>query len=87
MLTNVRGIKALQQLRIDLQESAGLEFPHAYTQQLLILHDVCKYLEIPVFQAREILGVHGYNHVAECINSSVDITPKGRSHILNQLQA
>lgn len=71
MHTDIRGIKALQQLRIDLQESAGRDFPHAQLRELLLLYDVCKYLGLSIFQAKEVLGVHGYELVTSHINQPV----------------
>ncbi len=81
MQITIRGLKALQQLRIDLQESAGTEFPHAHLRELLILYDVCKYLDLSTFQARDVLGIHGYTLVTEYINQPVNINPKAREQI------
>lgn len=68
MFINVRGIRALQQLRIEHQESAGLDFPDACLTEMLFLHDVCKYLELNVFQAREVLGAPAWEMVNNYIN-------------------
>ena len=71
MIINLRGIKALQQLRIDHQESAGLEFPEACLTEMLLLYDVCKYLELSIFQAQEVLGAAAWKMVTEYINRPV----------------
>jgi len=71
MITNLRGIKALQQLRIEHQESAGLDFPHACLTEMLLLYDVCKSLELSIFQAQEVLGAPAWKMVMEHINSPI----------------
>jgi hypothetical protein len=71
MIINLRGIKALQQLRIEHQESAGLAFPHACFKEMLVLYDVCKYLDLSMFQAQEVLGAPAWKMVTDYINSSV----------------
>lgn len=71
MIINLRGIKALQQLRIEHQESAGLDFPHGCLTEMLLLYDVCKSLEIPIFQAREVLGAPAWDMVTRHINNPV----------------
>lgn len=86
MLIDLRGTRALKQLRIELQESAGLEFPDACLSDLLILYDVCKYLELTIFQAQEILGAQGYACVTEHINSPVIVDPASVKQVLNQFQ-
>ncbi|MEM7134622.1 MAG: hypothetical protein AAF702_50635 [Chloroflexota bacterium] len=83
MHTDIRGIKALQQLRVDLQESAGLDFPVACLSELLILYDVCKYLELSIFQAQEILGAQGYACVTEHINSPIIVNEAKIKQVLN----
>lgn len=69
MFINVRGIRALQQLRIEHQESAGLDFPRSCLTEMLFLYDVCKYLELNLFQAREVLGASAWEMVTNHINS------------------
>lgn len=85
MLIDLRGTLALKQLRIELQESAGLDFPNSCLSELLVLYDVCKYLELPIFQAQEILGAQGYACVTEHINSPVIVDPVSVGQALNQL--
>lgn len=73
MLIDIRGIKALQKLRIEIQESAGLEYPDTCLRELLVLCDVCKYLGLSTFQAKEVLGAHGYDVVTQHFNSRVEV--------------
>ena len=68
MFTNVRGIRALQQLRIEHQESAGLDFPQACLTEMLILYDVCKSLELSIFQAQEVLDAPACELVVNYLN-------------------
>lgn len=79
MLINLGGIQALKQLRFDLQESAGHEFPHSQLTEMLVLYDVSKALGLSVFQAKEVLGEAAYDMVAAHINSPAVIpTDKAR---------
>lgn len=68
MEVSMRGAVALRQLRHQLQDSAGEDFPQGVLTELLVLHDVCRSLDLNVFQAREILGESGWRCVAEYIN-------------------
>ena len=87
MYTDQRGMKALQQLRIDLQESAGFDFPQGCLKELLVLYDVCKYLDLNIFQAQDVLGVHGYASVADYINQPVDVNSDAISDFINKQQS
>lgn len=71
MIISLRGIKALQQLRIEHQESAGLEFPESCLTEMLFLYDICKSLELSLFQAQEVLGAPAWEMVRQHINSPV----------------
>lgn len=71
MIISLRGIQALKQLRIEHQESAGLEFPQACLTEMLFLYDVCKYLELSIFQAQHVLGAPAYRMVTDTINYPV----------------
>lgn len=85
MIINLRGIKALQQLRIEHQESAGLEFPQACLKEMLFLYDVCKYLELSVFQAQEVLGVPAWKMVMNIINAPVGLpTERAKQWVSHQ---
>ena len=77
MFTTLRGVIALRQLRMELQEDAGSNFPNDVHKELLVLYDVCKSLDLNIFQAREVLGETGWQSVTDYINSpacqSVDV--------------
>lgn len=77
MLTDLRGVDALRNLRRDLQDDAGADFPNGMMTELLVLYDVCKSLDMPLTNAKEVLGEQGFNAIKEHINSpacsSVDI--------------
>lgn len=68
MEVTMRGTFALKHLRHELQDSAGDDFPDGVLTELLVLHDVCKSLDLHVHQAREILGTTGWKCVAAYIN-------------------
>lgn len=69
MEVTTKGAIALKQLRQKLQEDANGEFPKAVMRELLILHDVCKSLDLNVFQAKEVLGNSGWQGVVGHLNS------------------
>lgn len=79
MIINLRGVKALQLLRIELQEAAGLEFPNSCLKEMLFLYDICKYLELSIFQAQEVLGACAWKMITDYINSPIGYsTPPAR---------
>jgi hypothetical protein len=86
MITDLRGVNALRQLRIDHQESAGLDFPGSCETEMLFLYDVCKYLGLSVFQAQEVLGAPAYRMVTDAINSPVGQPTALGQEVLNTLQ-
>ena len=69
MIIDLRGVKALQELRIELEESAGLAFPESCLSEMLLLYDVCKHLELPLHHAQGVLGAPAYKMVKDYINS------------------
>jgi hypothetical protein len=73
MEVSMRGAVALRQLRHEIQDSAGEDFPQGVLTELLILHDVCRSLDLNVFQAREILGDPSWRCVADHINAPAAI--------------
>ena len=75
MIIDLRGIQALQQIRQELQESAGLDFPQSFLKEMLLLYDICKKLEIPLTHTRVVLGAPAYRMVTEYINSPIDLMP------------
>ena len=68
-MNTTNALSALKQLRQDLQEDAGLEYPGAVMVQLLVLYDVCKCLELNLFQAQFVMGEVGWCAVNAYINS------------------
>jgi hypothetical protein len=68
MEVTMRGITALKRLRQQLQEDASYRFPHDTLIQLLVLYDVCRSLDLNLFQAKEVLGELGWSSVMEYIN-------------------
>lgn len=86
MIISLRGIKALQQLRMEHQESAGLEFPQVCLTEMLFLYDVCKYLELSIFQAQQVLGAPAYRLVTDTINSPVGMPSERAKQLMRDLQ-
>ena len=83
MITDLRGVKALQQLRLELEESAGPEFPDSCLPQMLMLYDVCKHLELPLYRAQGVLGASAYKMVTEYINGPVELPTELADVLLN----
>lgn len=71
MLTSVAGVCALRKLRRELQEDAGDDFPEAVLSELLVLYDVCKGLELNVFQIEDILGQTAWEGIKEFLDTSI----------------
>lgn len=71
MLTSVAGVCALRKLRRELQDDAGDDFPEAVLTELLVLYDVCKSLDLNVFQIEDILGQTAWEGVREYLDTSV----------------
>lgn len=71
MLISHQGVVALTNLRKEWQKDAGEEFPEGLSNQLLILYDVCKLLELNIFQIQEVLSEHGWRYVTAYINTPI----------------
>ena len=56
MRTDLNGLNALKRLRQEWQEDAGLAYPQEVLPQLLVLYDVCKGLDLNLFEAGAVLG-------------------------------
>ena len=67
MQATMQGVQALRQLRFELQEDSGDAFPKDVITQLLLLYDVCRCLELNLFQSRHVLGDIGWQYVTEYI--------------------
>jgi hypothetical protein len=63
-----KAITALKRLRQEWQEDAGFAYPQDVLLPLLVLYDVCKGLDLTIFEVREILGQVGYHAVSSYIN-------------------
>jgi hypothetical protein len=77
MITDLRGIQALQRLRLEFEGSAGADFPQSCLKEMLVLYDVCKSLEVPLYHTQGVLGAPAYKMVTEHINSPIDFMPVG----------
>jgi len=87
MIIDLRGVNALRQLRLELEESAGLDFPQGCLKEMLLLYDVCKSLEVSLFQARTILGAPAYNMVTDHINTPVGLPSEQSRDTLSAMRA
>jgi hypothetical protein len=76
MLTSFEGVIALRSLRLELQESAGGEFPESVLTELLVLRDVCKKLGLNVFQCQDVLSESGWAYVNRYLDTRVSIPVK-----------
>ena len=65
------GLCALRKLRKAWQEDAGDVFPEAVLTQLLVLYDVCKGLELNIFQIEDVLGRAGWQGIKDYLNTTV----------------
>jgi hypothetical protein len=82
MLITMAGVIALEQFRIELEEDAGEDFPQDVIPQLLILYDVCRVLDLNIFQTRDVLGHKGWACIQLELNSPVGKpTAKARTAI------
>jgi hypothetical protein len=82
MITDLRGVNALRELRIEHQESAGLDFPESCLTEMLLLYDVCKCLGLSLTQAQHVLGAPAYQMVTATINGPVgEPTLVGEEHM------
>lgn len=73
METTMKGLLALRQLRRDLQDDAGLDFPRSTHIEMLVLHDVCRCLDLNIFQCREVLGEVGWAYVNGYLERRIEV--------------
>ena len=71
MYIDMAGVVALRNLRKALQEDAGADFPDALLPELLLLHDVCKCLDIPCGHISDIVGRRGMKSIQNHLDSRV----------------
>lgn len=76
MLVTLEGICALRRLRMDLQENGGDIFPSIMHTEMFMLYDVCKYLDLNIFQCKEILGEAGWRYINAYLNSPITVSPQ-----------
>jgi hypothetical protein len=74
METTIKGLLALRQLRCDLQDDAGLDFPQATHTEMLVMYDVCRSLDLNLFQCKEVLGEVGWAYVNGYLERRVEVT-------------
>ena len=73
MAIAVKDLLALRQLRRDIQDNAGLDFPQATHTEVLVLYDVCKSLDLNIFQCKEILGEIGWHYINDYLETPVKL--------------
>ena len=71
MLIPVAGLCALRDLRKAWQEDAGDDFPEAVLIELLVLHDVCKAMEMNIFQVQDVLGISAWNGIQHHLSTPI----------------
>lgn len=69
MYTTVAGISGLRNLRCQLQEDAGADFPEDILSQLLTLYDVCNTMELNIFQIVDVMGKDAYQAVNDYLDN------------------
>lgn len=69
----MKGLLGLRQLRRDLQDDADLNFPQALHTEMLVLYDVCRCLDLSIFQCREVLGEVGWAYVNGYLERRVEV--------------
>ena len=73
MEISIKGLYALRQLRRELQDDAGFDFPHAMHTEMLVLYDVCRCLDLNIFQCREVLGEVGWAYANGYLERKVEV--------------
>lgn len=73
METTIKGLHALRQLRQEMQDDVGLNFPQEMHAEMLVLYDVCKCLSFTLFQCKEVLGEVGWRYVNNYLTTQVEL--------------
>ncbi len=73
MEATMKGLFALRQLRRELQDDAGLNFPQGVHTEMLVLYDVCRSLDLNLFQCRDILGEVGWAYVNGYLERRIEL--------------
>ncbi|MEZ4725697.1 MAG: hypothetical protein R3E79_01025 [Caldilineaceae bacterium] len=76
MEATMKGLYALRKLRQELQDDAGLEFPQAIHTEMLVLYDVCRYLDFNLFQCKAVLGEIGWRYIHTYLAGKVTINER-----------
>jgi len=76
MEVSIKGLFALRHLRRDLQDNAGLNFPQATHREMLILYDVCKGLDLNLFQCKEVLGEVAWRYVNNYLETPIELSKR-----------
>lgn len=74
MEATMKGLFALRQLRRELQDNAGLNFPQGVHAEMLVLYDVCRSLDLNLFQCRDVLGEVGWAYINGYLELRIDLT-------------
>jgi hypothetical protein len=69
-----KGLFAIRQLRRELQDNAGLNFPQEVHSEMLVLYDICRSLDLNIFQCREVLGEVGWAYINGYLERRIDLT-------------
>lgn len=73
MLTSFAGVTALRSLRLELEEDAGEDFPESVLTELLVLRDVCKKLDLNIFQCQDVLSDSAWQYVNKYLDTPVNL--------------
>lgn len=73
MHVTMAGVIALEQLRMQLEEDAGADYPHDVRTELLMLYDVCSRLNMGLFYMQDVLGDKGWAYVQAEIDKPVGL--------------
>jgi hypothetical protein len=73
MHVTMTGVLALEQLRTQLEEDAGADYPQQVRTELLMLYDVCRSLNLGLFQMREVMGEPGWAFVRAELDAPVGL--------------
>lgn len=84
MLIFFEGIIALRSLRHEWQQDAGEHFPQAVLIELLVLRDICKKLDLNIFQCQDVLGEEGWGYVNAYINMPIGVPVEYPTAALNR---
>jgi len=80
MEISMKSLWSLRQLRSDWQDDPGLAFPQALHTEMLVLHDMCRCLDLNIFQCREVLGEVGWAYVNGYLERRIEVNSLNRSN-------